>query len=73
MEAGYDVPPRSNANYAWILNMVSKLSENGVAGFIFSQTVHYRVAAKEYELKEINKNNLVEAILILPREYVLHY
>ena len=29
---GYTVPPRSNANYGWILNMVSKLSENGVAG-----------------------------------------
>ena len=24
---GYDVPPKSNANYAWILNIVSKLSE----------------------------------------------
>ena len=33
---GYDVPPTSNANYAWILNMVSKLSENGVAGFILA-------------------------------------
>lgn len=29
---GYDVPPKSNANYAWILNMVSKLNTNGVAG-----------------------------------------
>ena len=25
-----------NANYAWILNMVSKLSDNGVAGFILA-------------------------------------
>ena len=33
---GYDVPPTSNANYAWILNMVSKLSENGVAGFLLA-------------------------------------
>ena len=30
---GYDTPPTGNANYAWILHMVSKLSENGVAGF----------------------------------------
>ena len=28
--AGYEVPPTGNANYAWILNIVSKLSENGV-------------------------------------------
>jgi type I restriction enzyme M protein len=33
---GYDVPPKSNANYGWILNMVSKLSDNGVAGFILA-------------------------------------
>jgi type I restriction enzyme M protein len=33
---GYDVPPASNANYAWILTMVSKLSENGVAGFLLA-------------------------------------
>ena len=33
---GYDVPPTGNANYAWILNMVSKLSENGVAGFVLA-------------------------------------
>ncbi len=33
---GYETPPSSNANYAWILHMVSKLSENGVAGFILS-------------------------------------
>ena len=29
---GYEVPPKSNANYGWILNMVSKLSDNGIAG-----------------------------------------
>lgn len=34
--AGYDVPPTSNANYAWILHMASKLSENGVAGFVLA-------------------------------------
>lgn len=33
---GYDVPPKSNANYAWILNIVSKLSDNCVAGFILA-------------------------------------
>ena len=34
--AGYEVPPTGNANYAWILNMVCKLSENGVAGFVLA-------------------------------------
>jgi len=34
---GYDPPPTGNANYAWILHMVSKLSEHGVAGLRPSQ------------------------------------
>ncbi|MBQ1827455.1 MAG: N-6 DNA methylase, partial [Erysipelotrichaceae bacterium] len=34
--AGYDVPPTSNANYGWILNIVSKLSANGTAGFLLA-------------------------------------
>ena len=29
---GYETPQTGNANYGWILHMVSKLSENGVAG-----------------------------------------
>jgi type I restriction-modification system DNA methylase subunit len=30
------VLPKSNANYGWILNMASKLSKNGVTGFILA-------------------------------------
>ena len=33
---GYEVPPTSNANYGWILHMVSHLSQNGVAGFLLA-------------------------------------
>jgi type I restriction enzyme M protein len=33
---GYDTPPTGNTNYAWILHMVSKLSDNGVAGFVLA-------------------------------------
>ena len=34
--SGYDTPPTSNANYGWILNILSKLSTNGVAGFLLA-------------------------------------
>ena len=34
--SGYDTPPTGNANYGWMLHMVSKLSENGVAGFVMT-------------------------------------
>ncbi len=64
---GYDVPPKSNANYAWILNMVSKLSENGVAGFILANGA-LSGGGEEYKIRrKLIENNLVEAIVILPR------
>lgn len=64
---GYEVPPVGNANYGWILNMVSKLSENGVAGFILANGA-LSGGGDEYKIrKKMIENNLVEAIIILPR------
>jgi type I restriction enzyme M protein len=64
---GYDVPPKSNANYGWILNIVSKLSDNGVAGFILANGA-LSGGGEEYKIRrKLIENNLVEAILILPR------
>ena len=64
---GYDVPPKSNANYGWILNMVSKLSENGVAGFILANGA-LSGGGEEYKIRrKLIENDLVESIIILPR------
>ncbi len=64
---GYDVPPKSNANYGWILNIVSKLSDNGVAGFILANGA-LSGGGDEYKIRrKLIENNLVEAILVLPR------
>ena len=63
---GYEVPPTSNANYGWILTMVSKLSENGVAGFLLSNGA-LSGGGEEYKIrKKLVDNALVEAIVILP-------
>lgn len=65
---GYDVPPTGNANYGWILNMVSKLSVNGVAGFILANGA-LSGGGDEYKIrKKLIDNKLVEAILILPQD-----
>lgn len=65
---GYDVPPKSNANYGWILNIVSKLSENGVAGFILANGA-LSGGGEEYKIRrKLIENDLVEAILIIPRD-----
>jgi len=64
---GYEVPPKSNANYGWILNMVSKLSDNGVAGFILANGA-LSGGGEEYKIRrKLIENNLVEAIVILPQ------
>lgn len=64
---GYDVPPKSNANYGWILTMVSKLSKNGVAGFILANGA-LSGGGEEYKIrKKLIENKLVEAVVILPR------
>lgn len=65
--AGYEVPPKSNANYAWILNMIAKLSQNGVAGFILANGA-LSGGGEEYKIrKQIIENDLIEAIVVLPR------
>lgn len=63
---GYEVPPTSNANYAWILNIVSKMSKNGVAGFLLANGA-LSGGGDEYKIrKKLIENDLVEAIVILP-------
>ena len=66
--ADYETPPESNANYAWILHMLSHLKANdGVAGFLLANG-----ALNDSDTLEIRKkliqNDKVEAIIVLPRE-----
>lgn len=64
--SGYEVPPVGNANYAWILHMVSKLSENGIAGFILSNGA-LNSSGVEYNIrKKLIENGLIESIMVLP-------
>lgn len=64
---GYEVPPTSNANYGWILNIVAKLSQNGVAGFLLANGALSDDGTELKIRKQLIENNLVEAIIILPR------
>ena len=65
---GYGVPRVSNANYAWILHMISKLDINhGIAGFLLANGALND--PDEYEIrKQILLNDKVEAIIVLPRD-----
>ena len=67
----YGTPPASNANYAWILHMLSHLKKsNGVAGFLLANG-----ALNDSDTLEIRKrliqNDKVEAIIVLPRELLI--
>ena len=65
---GYGVPRASNANYAWILHMISKLDVNhGIAGFLLANGALND--PDEYEIrKQVLLNDKVEAIIVLPRD-----
>jgi type I restriction enzyme M protein len=64
---GYEVPPTGNANYGWVLHMVSKLSTNGIAGFLLANGA-LSGSGTEYEIRrKLIENDLVEAIAIFPR------
>jgi len=65
--AGYEVPPVGNANYAWILHMISKLSENGVAGFVLANGSMSTNTNSEGKIRrKIIENDLVDRMIALP-------
>lgn len=64
---GYEVPPTGNANYGWILHILSKLSQNGVAGFLLANGSQTGDGTEYLIRRQLVENNLVEAIIVLPR------
>lgn len=66
--ADYTTPPESNANYAWILHILSHLKPlDGVAGFLLANGALNDSDTKNIRQKLI-ENDKIEAIVVLPRE-----
>jgi type I restriction enzyme M protein len=66
---GYDVPPVANANYAWILHMLSKLDEtHGIAGFLLANGALNADSVEFNIRKQLIENDKIEAIIVLPRD-----
>lgn len=65
--AGYDVPPTGNANYAWILHMVSKLSADGVAGFVLANgSMSTNTSGEGLIRQKLIENDLIDCMIALP-------
>lgn len=64
--AGYEMPPRKNADYAFILHMVKSMNENGRAGIVLPHGVLFRGGAEGRIREQLIKNDLIEAIIALP-------
>lgn len=65
--AGYRTPPTGNANYGWILHMLSKLSETGTAGFVLANGSMSSNTSGEGEIRaQMIENDIVECMIALP-------
>ncbi|MEW1697821.1 class I SAM-dependent DNA methyltransferase [Streptomyces sp. NPDC091278] len=56
----YGVPPKNNANYAWLQHMVSKLGERGTAGIVLANGSMSSTQNGEGEIRQ----SMVEADLV---------
>jgi type I restriction enzyme M protein len=66
---GYALPPTSNANYAWILHILSKLDvSHGVAGFLLANGALNADGVEQEIRQKLIENDKVEAIIVLPRD-----
>jgi len=64
---GYEVPPTGNANYGWILHMISKLSENGVAGFVLANgSMSTNTSGEGLIRQKMIENDRVDCMIAMP-------
>ena len=48
----FGIPPKGNANYAWIEHMISKLAPNGTAGFVLANGSMSTSGKDELEIRK---------------------
>ncbi len=64
---GFRTPPTGNANYGWILHMLSKLSEDGTAGFVLANGSMSSNTSGEGEIRQkLIEDDRIECMIALP-------
>ncbi|OIJ67827.1 type I restriction-modification system subunit M [Streptomyces mangrovisoli] len=65
----YGVPPRNNANYAWLQHMISKLGERGTAGIVLANGSMSSQSSGEGEIRAaLVEADLVACMVALPSQ-----
>ena len=65
----FGIPPEGNANYGWIQHIYSKLSPNGVAGFVLANGSLSTSNKQEFEIrKNMLDAGVVDCIITLPEK-----
>ncbi|MFC8876083.1 class I SAM-dependent DNA methyltransferase [Streptomyces ardesiacus] len=65
----YGVPPRNNANYAWLQHMISKLGERGTAGIVLANGSMNSQSSGEGEIRQaLVEADLVACMVALPSQ-----
>jgi type I restriction enzyme M protein len=63
----YGVPPKNNANYAWLQHMISKLGERGTAGIVLANGSMSSQQSGEGEIRQaLVEADLVACMVALP-------
>ena len=65
----YGLPPKGNANFAWIQHMIHHLSPHGTAGFVLANGSMGSQTGGEGDIrKQLVLNDMVDAIVTLPSQ-----
>ncbi|MFC8830828.1 N-6 DNA methylase [Streptomyces sp. NPDC057137] len=63
----YGVPPRANANYAWLQHAISKLTEQGTAGIVLANgSMAFRSPGERQIRRALVEADLVASVVALP-------
>ena len=64
----YGLPPKNNANYAWLQHMISKLSQNGKMACILANGSLSASGVESDIRKNFIENDLVDCIISMPAQ-----
>lgn len=63
---GYEVPPKKNADYAFILHIIKSMNSNGRAGVVVPHGVLFKSDVSGKIRKQIIENDLIETVISMP-------